>query len=355
VDLGSNTTRLVIYEYEPGKWFHLTEEVREVVRLREGMGSTNVLRGAAIDRSLNALRMFRALCDAVKVEDVKVVATNAVRDAENSASFLARAQADTGWELRILSGEEEAYYGALGGINSTGLREGFVVDMGGGSAQVIEVRGGLPGRSVSLPLGALRPTELFLDAETITPQKVQTLRRFVREQLAPLDWFRAKPGDELVIIGGTIRNLAKIDQKKKDYPLGSVHAFGLAAEDLKAISDELWPLPLKERRSVPGLHEDRADIIHAGALAYDEILDCGAFSHATISRQGLREGVFHERFLAGQAEPVIVDLRRFSVLSLARTFEGDEAHSQHVAHLAMRIFDDLQSAHGLDIAFRELL
>jgi exopolyphosphatase / guanosine-5'-triphosphate,3'-diphosphate pyrophosphatase len=218
VDLGSNTTRLVIYEYEPGKWFHLTDEVREVVRLREGMGNTNVLRGAAIDRSLNALQMFRALCDALEVEDVTVVATSAVRDAENSASFLARAQADTGWELRILTGEEEGYYGALGGINSTGLREGFVVDMGGGSAQVIEVRGGLPGRCVSMPLGALRLTELFLDAETVTPEQVETLRGFVREQLAPVDWFRAKPGDELVIIGGTIRNLAQIDQDKEGLP-----------------------------------------------------------------------------------------------------------------------------------------
>jgi exopolyphosphatase / guanosine-5'-triphosphate,3'-diphosphate pyrophosphatase len=99
-------------------------------------------------------------------------------------------------------------------------------------------------------------------------------------------------------------------------------------------------MPLNERRKVPGLHEDRADIIHAGALAYSEILDCGGFSHATISRHGLREGVFHERFLAGQADPIIVDLRLFSVFSLARAFEGDEVHSQHVAHLAMRIFDD---------------
>jgi len=109
IDLGSNTTRLVIYEYEPGKWFNLIDEVREVVRLREGMGNTNVLRGAAIERSLNALRMFHTLCNVVGVEDVTAVTTSAVRDAENRDSFLARAEADTGWKLRILSGEEEGY------------------------------------------------------------------------------------------------------------------------------------------------------------------------------------------------------------------------------------------------------
>lgn len=355
VDLGSNTTRLVIYEYEPGKWFNLTDEVREVVRLREGMGNTNVLRRDAIDRSLNALRMFSALCKALNVTDVSVVATSAVRDAENSASFLARAEADTGWQLRVLSGEEEGYYGALGGINSTGLREGFVVDLGGGSAQVTEVREGIPVRSVSRLLGALSLTELFLGAEKITTEQVETLREFVREQLALLDWFHAKPRDELVIIGGTIRNLAQIDKAKKKYPLDSVQAYELQAEDVDLISNELWRLPLNKRRVLPGLHEDRADIIHAGALAYNEIFSHSAFAHATISHDGLREGVFYEKFLSKQSEPIITDLRRFSVLSLARTFEGDEVHSQHVAHLSLRMFDDLQTAHELDAFYRELL
>nr|VFJ87903.1 MAG: exopolyphosphatase / guanosine-5'-triphosphate,3'-diphosphate pyrophosphatase [Candidatus Kentron sp. LFY]VFK19596.1 MAG: exopolyphosphatase / guanosine-5'-triphosphate,3'-diphosphate pyrophosphatase [Candidatus Kentron sp. LFY] len=355
VDLGSNTSRLVIYEYEPGKWFNLTDEVREVVRLREGMGNTNVLRGAAIERSLNALRMFRTLCNVVGVEDITAVTTSAVRDAENRESFLARVKADTGWELRILSGEEEGYYGALGAINSTGLREGFVVDMGGGSAQVTEVRGGFPGRCVSLPLGALRLTELFLAAEEVSIEQVEALQGFVQEQLAPLDWFRAGSGNELVIIGGTIRNLAQIDQEKYAYPLDSVHAYRFPAENLHAISDHLWRVPCKKRHAVPGLRADRADIIHAGALTYSVIFDHSGFDSAAVSRYGLREGMFCERFLSDRPRPVIDDLRRFSVLSLGRTFAGNEAHSRHVAHLSLRMFDDLYPAHKLDADYRELL
>nr|VFK80408.1 MAG: exopolyphosphatase / guanosine-5'-triphosphate,3'-diphosphate pyrophosphatase [Candidatus Kentron sp. SD] len=355
IDLGSNTSRLVIYEYEPGKWFNMTDEVREVVRLREGMGNTNVLRGAAIERSLNALRMFRTLCSVVNVEDVIAVTTSAVRDAENRDSFLARVEADTGWKLRILSGEEEGYYGALGAVNSTGLQEGFVADMGGGSAQITEVRNGLPGRCVSLPLGALRLTELFLDTEEVTLEQVEALREFVREQLAPLDWFRMRSGDDLVMIGGTIRNLAKIDQEKHEYPLDSVHAYRFPAENLHAISDRLWRIPCEKRHAVPGLRADRADIIHAGALAYSMILDHGGFDSAAISRYGLREGVFCERFLADRPQPIIRDLREFSVLSLGRTFAGNEPHSRHVAHLALRMFDDLSPAHELDADYRDLL
>nr|VFJ68807.1 MAG: Ppx/GppA phosphatase [Candidatus Kentron sp. FW] len=355
VDLGSNTTRLVIYEYEPGKWFNLTDEVREVVRLREGMGNTNVLRGASMERSLNALHMFHTLCEVDGVEDVTVVTTSAVRDAENRESFLARIEADTGWKLRILSGEEEGYYGALGAINSTGLREGFVVDMGGGSAQITEVRNGFPGRCVSLPLGALRLTELFLGIEEVSEEQVTTLRNFVKEQLSPLDWFQAGSGDELVIIGGTIRNLAQIDQVKCKYPLDSVHAYKFTAENLHAISDHLWRISIEKRHAVPGLRADRADIIHAGALAYSVIFDHSGFDFATISRYGLREGIFCEHFLADQSRPIIHDLRRFSVYSLARTFAGNESHSQHVAHLALRMFDDLYPAHKLDANYRDLL
>lgn len=355
VDLGSNTTRLVIYEYEPGRYFRLADEVREVVRLREGMGETNILRAAAIDRGLNALRMFHALCQALGVEDVTVAATSAVRDGGNRSAFLARAQAETGWKLRVLSGEEEGYYGALGAINSTGLSEGFVIDLGGGSLQVTEVRGGLPGRCLSLPLGALRLTELFLGSDRVSAAKVAALEEHLAEQFAVLDWFRAQPGDSLVAIGGAIRNLAQVDQARRQLPLDTVQGYVLAAEAVYEIAGQLWRLSLKRRSAVPGLNYDRADIIHAGALVYSALLRRSGFDALTVTRQGLREGVFYERFLGEQDRPIISDLRAFSVLSLARSFDGDRAHSHHVAHLALRVFDDLQSAHRLAPGYRQLL
>ncbi|NOX60621.1 MAG: Ppx/GppA family phosphatase [Chloroflexi bacterium] len=355
VDLGSNTTRLVIYEYEPGRRFRLADEVREVVRLREGMGRTNVLRAAAMERSLNALRMFRAFCDTQGVEEVTAVATSAVRDAANKASFLARAEANTGWRLRVLSGEEEGFYGALGAINATGLREGFVVDLGGGSAQVVEVREGFPTRSVSLPLGALRLTELFLAPNKVRPEQVEALKAFTTEVLAPLDWFRHQPGDCLVALGGTIRNLAQIDQAQKRLPVRILPNYRFRAQDLHAISEHLWRLTLKKRTAIPGLRFDRADIIHAGALAYSVILQHSGFDAVVISRQGLREGLFYERFLVEQNRPIIDDLREFSVYNLARNFAFDETHTRHVAFLAQRMFDDLKPAHGLDESYQDLL
>ncbi len=355
IDLGSNTTRMVIYEYERDRYFRLEDEIREVVRLREGMGRTNVLRAAAIQRAINAMRMFKELGDDLGVSKIEAVATSAVRDAVNRESFLARVRAETGWTLRLLSGEEEGYFGALGAVNATCLRNGFVIDLGGGSAQITEVREGIPSRTASLPLGALRLTELFLPSDKIRPEQVAMLKAFIAEQLAPLDWFRVRPGYGLVAIGGAIRNLGKIDQVKKRYPLATIHGYRLAAGDMALMGDQLWRLSLKKRRRVPGLRTDRADIIPAAAIAYDMMFDHSGFDMLTISRPGLREGLFFSHFLSHLPQPLFPDLRRFSVLSLARIFGYDDPHSHHVAFLALRMFDDLRPVHGLDESYRALL
>lgn len=356
IDLGSNTSRLVIYEYEPGVRFRHVDEVREMVRLREGMGAAQVLRAAAIDRSLHALKMYRVLCDAVGVDDLIAVATSAVRDATNRDSFLSRVQDDTGVALRLLSGEQEGYYGALGAINGVGLADGFLVDMGGGSVQVVEVKDKQPARASSIQLGALYVAETYLGFDAAKPGAVKKLSRHVKEQLGEkFDWFKAREGATLVAIGGTIRNLAAIAQSEDNYPLGSVDHYVLSGSDVRELGDRLWQLTAAERARLGGLHSDRADIIHAGALVYSLMLEHSGFDAITISRQGLREGLFYEKFLAGRAAPVIADLREFSVLNLARNFGQDTGHTHHVAFLSLRLFDDLREMHGLEPSCRELL
>ena len=355
IDLGSNTTRLVVYEYEPGCRFRLTDEVREVVRLREGMGNGMVLRAAAVDRASRAMRMFASFCRSQGVDDVIMTATSAVRDAHNGASFLARIRAETGWEPRLLAGEEEGYYGALGAVNATGLREGFVIDLGGGSAQIVEIRGGIPGRAVSLPLGALRLSDLFLGFDEAKPAAVARLNEFVAEHLAPVEWFRAQPGDCLVALGGTVRNLARIEQAATGYPLDMVNGYELAARSVHEMAGRFWRMTQKERGKLSGLDPDRADIIQSGALAYAALLAHSGFDSITISQQGLREGVFYERFLADQPHPVFANLREFSVLNLARNFDCENVHSRHVTALSLRLFDQLHEAHQLGPVYRELL
>lgn len=355
IDLGSNTSRLVIYEYEPGERFHLVDEVREVVRLREGMGESQTLRAAAIQRAVTALRMFCSLCQTSGVEDIVAVGTSAVRDARNREALLAPVESMGCLTLRLLSGEEEGYYGALAAVNGLGLRDGFVLDMGGGSVQVTAVNDAMPGRAVSMRLGALYTAEAYLGFEGVKPGAVKRLRALVSDELAELDWFQAGKGLELAAIGGTVRNLASIVQREDNYPLDSVDNYVLRADRVHDLADRLWRMSPGERRNVSGLQADRADIIHAGAIVYSALLEHSGFDCLRISRQGLREGLFYERFLDGRLQPVIGDLRTFSVLNLARHYGFDTAHTHHVARLALRLFDDLQHIHGLDDEYRQLL
>jgi exopolyphosphatase/guanosine-5'-triphosphate,3'-diphosphate pyrophosphatase len=355
IDLGSNTTRLVVYDYEPGYRFHLMDEVREVVRLREGMGNSMALRAVAIERAQQAMRMFASFCRSQGIDEVIMTATSAVRDARNGDSFLARVRAETGWEPRLLSGEEEGYYGALGALNGVGLDEGFVIDLGGGSAQIIEVRGGLPARVVSLPLGALRLSDLYLGYDRAKPAAVESLNQFLAQQLEAVDWFRARPGDRLVALGGTVRNLARIDQAAVGFPLEMVNGYQLAGANLLEMAGRFWRLSQKERIKTPGLDSDRADIIQSGALAFAALLAHSGFESLIICQQGLREGLFYQHFLAGQPQPVFDDLRQFSPLNLARKFDFDNVHSRHVTALGLQLFDQLQDAHGLAVSYRQLL
>jgi exopolyphosphatase/guanosine-5'-triphosphate,3'-diphosphate pyrophosphatase len=131
IDLGSNSARLMVAHYTPGLAFRITDELSRRVRLSEGTTTDNRLQPAAMARALETLQMFQAFCASNQVRRVMPVATAAVRDAANRAEFLAKVRATTGLNLRVLTGEEEAYLGALGVINGLGLRDGLVVDVGG--------------------------------------------------------------------------------------------------------------------------------------------------------------------------------------------------------------------------------
>ena len=156
IDLGSNTTRLVVIGYTPHHSFKLLEEVRETVRLAEGIGDDGCLRPEPMARGIKAMKLFNTFCKSTGVTKIVPVATSAVRDATNQAEFLARVAVESGLKLRVLSTEEEAYYGYLGATNALSLSDAFLIDIGGGSAEVTAIRGRGLVHSFSGPSGVLR-------------------------------------------------------------------------------------------------------------------------------------------------------------------------------------------------------
>lgn len=345
IDLGSNTARLIIMAATPGYAYRLEDEIREVVRLRQGMTARG-LSEDAMQRAFFALRLFKRFCDSQEVDALIPTATSAVREAANGAYFVERVERELGITLEILDGEKEAYYAALGALNEVPFADGFVLDIGGGSAQISQVEERRFRRGRSLPLGALTLSEKFVEEDPPSANTCAAIDAEIARQLEQVPWFGPETGGRLVGLGGTIRNLAKIEAKRSDYPLNTLHGFSLSRESVKESIAEFRKLPLSQRQKISGLSSDRADIILPGALVLQAMMARVGAETITISVNGLREGLFLERFWDHLSYPVVADVRRFGILNLARIYRYQKRHAFHVRYLANRLFEQLAPLHG---------
>jgi exopolyphosphatase/guanosine-5'-triphosphate,3'-diphosphate pyrophosphatase len=292
---------------------------------------------------------------------VDAVATSAIRDAENAEGFLARARERSGLAIRVLSQREEARYGYLAAVDSTTLTDGCVVDLGGGSMQLVRVAGRLARDCGSWRLGAVRMTERFLPVNGIPKRRqLDELRRHVARKLEAARWLsdeRSGTGARLVGVGGTVRNLAAAAQHAAGLPSNGVQGMVIEREALDELVGRLASLPASARAGVPGIKPARSDLILAGAVVLQGVLPAGGFDGLEATEAGLREGIFFERLLSDREPPLFDDVRRASVLNLAARYRVDGPHTRHVAELALGMFDELArlGLHDGDAGERELL
>jgi exopolyphosphatase/guanosine-5'-triphosphate,3'-diphosphate pyrophosphatase len=366
IDLGSNSFRLVVFKAGDG-WWRRTDEIYEPVRIGQGMLATGALGAEPVKRALATLDVFSHFCRAsgLGAEAIDAVATSAIRDAVNAEEFLARAREASQLPIRVLSREQEAYYGYLAAVNSTTLTDGAVLDLGGGSLQLVRVQDRDSCDSGSWRLGTVLMSERFLPPNGPAKRKqMQELRDHVTAELQGAQWLaRAGRGERvrLVGIGGTVRNLAAAAQREAGLPSNGVQGMVISREALDELVARLAALPAEERASVPGVKPARADLILAGAVVVQGVLEAAGFEALETTEAGLREGVFFERLLAdaqGDGEaPLFADVRRESVLNMAAQYHVDPAHTEHVATLALGMFDELArlGLHDGDVRERELL
>jgi exopolyphosphatase/guanosine-5'-triphosphate,3'-diphosphate pyrophosphatase len=358
IDMGSNSFRLVVFTAADG-WWKRTDEIYLAVRIGEGLEASGKLGGKPMKRALEAAEVFAHFCAAsgIPARDIRAVATSAIRDAANQQDFLNRVREQTGLEVQVLSREEEATFGYRAAVNSTTLTDGAVLDLGGGSLQLVEVNSRHPGRLGSWPLGAVRMTEHFLADEDPPSKKARkALRAHVAELLEQDAGWLPRSGRRIVGIGGTMRNLAAAAQAEAGKPSTGVQGFAITRDALGGLIERLQSMKASERGSIKGIKYARSDLILAGALVVDSVLEHGGFDAIEVTEAGLREGIFFDSYLKGDP-PLFDDVRRASVLNLAARYNVDPAHTEHVARLALGLFDELaeQGLHPGDRWERELL
>jgi exopolyphosphatase/guanosine-5'-triphosphate,3'-diphosphate pyrophosphatase len=352
IDCGSNSFRLVVFTYTED-WWKRTDEIHETVRVGEGLEATGRLQPEPMERALETLDLYAHFCRATGIETFRPVATSAIRDAANQADFLRAARERSGLTVKVLSGPEEARYGYLAAVNSTTLADGLVLDLGGGSMQLTRVAGRDEVEARSWPLGAVRMTERFLPGERAKRKQIKALRAHVASELEAAPWMAE--GGRLVGIGGTARNLAAAVQLAAGLPSYGIQGFRITRDALGSLIDELADMTAAERAKVAGIKFERGDLVLAGALVIEAVMEAGGFADLEATEAGLREGVFFETLLGDP--PLVDDVRVATVRNLAAQYHADFAHSEHVARLALEMWDGLAAAgvHGGDAEERELL
>ena len=361
IDIGTNSIHLVVARFDDAGQFEVIADEKESIRLGSAGGDMKELQPDAIDRGIEALTRMRRVAE-ISEARVVAVATSAVREAENAQEFLDRARHEAGVEVEVISGTEEARLIHLGILQAVPVfdRRHLMIDIGGGSTEVLLAEGPDVLAVRSFKLGAIRLTRRFFRTDRVHPGAVDACRRYIDAMLAPLARDVDRLGYEVAVgSSGTIEAVAAMihaadpDQRQLRTLDNATFSYG----DAHALVRRLAGLSVAKRRTVPGLEASRADIILAGAIIVEQAMSTFGIEEMTVSGYALREGALLDAFQRthGGALHHLHDLRRRSVVRLAETMDEEPAHSAHAARLALALFDETADLHGLGDAHRELL
>ena len=284
VDLGTNSTRLLVADVSGDS---LEEIVRQltITRLGEGVDSRRRLLPVPIARVRNCLTDYRRELEDLRAERTLAIATSAVRDAENGEAFLGEIEWSYGFTTRLLTGAEEAAMMVRGvAAGRPALDDMLVVDIGGGSTELVHAVDGAVASSTSLDVGCVRITERFLGSDPPTRPELAAARAYVRSLLPDLE-VRAAIG-----VAGTVTTLATLDLGDSEYDPARTHGLRISSESVAAQLDRLARMTVEERTGVPGIEPGRAPVIVAGVVVLREILTAYGLAEIEVSERDILHG-----------------------------------------------------------------
>jgi exopolyphosphatase/guanosine-5'-triphosphate,3'-diphosphate pyrophosphatase len=294
VDIGTLTCRLLIAEVPSAGPLHELRSERRILRLGEDVDRTRRLGVSSIERVLSCLKDWREVIRGYRVDGCTAVATSAVRDAANRDEFIDRVKKEVGFDVEIITGEEEARRTMLG-IRSglpADVMDVLALDIGGGSTEFILHCPGCPPSIRSVDIGVVRLSERVLVHDPPTAQEIQQAREWVRrDSEAALAVIRRSTCTTFVGTAGTITSLAAMAQKLPSYQPARIHNYRLTLETIAGLEQQLLERTKAERIGMAGLEKDREDVIVAGSIILRTIMDTLGENECLVSDLGLREGV----------------------------------------------------------------
>lgn len=339
IDIGSNSGRMIVFRLRENEHLDVVEDARAPLRLARDLRDSREFGEAAIARVVEALHDFRAVADGAGATRIVAVATSAVRDADDGQRLVEKAHR-IGIPLQVIDGALEARLGFLGAVHDLPVTDGYTMDVGGGSVELSRFTDRRLERTWTLPLGSLRVSDRFLLHDPPSDKDLSKLRRHVASVLEGSALVELARGEDVVGIGGTVRNLAKIDLRQRDDAMPLLHGYELSKHRLDEILVELATRTMKRRAQLPGLNPDRADTIVGGALVVQGVMTHAGTDQLIVSSRGLREGLALDAF--DRNVPSAAWVRTISIATLAARFATWDADAaQRRAAIALRLFETL--------------
>ena len=368
IDIGTNSTHLLVASVDTTlRTFSIEQAEKSTTRLGERDPETGELTAAAMQRSYDTLRRFRDLANSHQVEQIVTAATSAVREAPNGRDFLQKIQDGLGLEVDLVSGPEEArliYLGVLSGM-SFGDRPHLLLDIGGGSTELILADGRDARALTSTRVGAVRLQRDFVKDDPIPPQRRSFLQAFIQGSLEPaVDKVhrRIKPGEipVLVATSGTAMAIGALAASEDDRPPLKLHGYRVSRQRLDRVVDKLVTMTPDQRRDLSPINDRRAEIIVPGALILQTTMQMLGVDELVLSERALREGLIVDWMLRhGLLEDRFSfqsSIRQRTVIHQVQRFAVNQHRAERVATHALTLYDSTRGLmHQDDGQGRELL
>lgn len=359
IDIGSNSVRLIVAEAVRGGNYRILDEEREPTRLGRSVGRDGNLDAESMEQTLAALNTFQQIAAGFQAESLRVIATCAIREAGNGPAFCQRIREEIGLEVEVISGEQEGRYAFSSVQHAFDLsgKNVIVADIGGGSTEIVFSTGEMIEEIYSTPLGAVRLTERFAaNGETDIAEVFPKLESDIADCLKRMTTKPPFAPHFMVGCGGTFTTLADLLMASQRGSDKEVAGFRASHADVRHLLDRLRKMPVRGRRSLPGMTPDRADIIVAGIAIIDAMMKRFRVNTLIVHSRGVRDGLLREMIRAsGDSEGSTVEARVAAVDRFADACSGEAEHGRQVAFLAGRIFADLQQRFSMPEGDRELL
>lgn len=286
IDIGSNSVRLVVYERLSRSPMALFNE-KELAGLGRGIAGTGRLNDQAVEAALAAIRRFMGLCQQMQVQSVHVLATAAAREASNGADFLAEVEEITGAKVSLLSGPEEARLSAMGVLSGIHEPDGIAGDLGGGSLEVVDIRGREIGLGETFPLGGLR-------LEEMSDKTFKKAEKIAADALAKSAVLSKGQGRPFYAIGGTWRSLARLHMRQKGYPLHIMHEYAMPADETLDFCRMVARRDAESLDSIEAVSKSRRLLLPYGAIVLEQVIRAMKPSVIILSALGVREGLLYD-------------------------------------------------------------